>query len=220
MRARSPFRKAGSRSSSRAPSGSPDGNVELPVAPVEDPDDTTSSVQRYTEFVEMMQLRLQTTQVECENLRRQIQDLRRAAGEPVLGTAPLRQTLAALEQDNQQMHAKAEQNRQVRAEVDRKQAEVAELRASLGLEAEQRPGTSSRRPGSGARPRTAQAAVEAVLSLTSQQPTTAEGFRAHMAALRRELERERERTSELRASACSAVLGRNISPPPTSRAMR
>ena len=46
---------------------------------------------------------------------------------------------------------------------------------------------------------------------------TAESLRAKSKALRQELEMEHERTAQLRAKACSKILGRDISPPPRRR---
>eukprot|EP00933_Yihiella_yeosuensis_P063062 TRINITY_DN6611_c0_g1_i1.p1 TRINITY_DN6611_c0_g1~~TRINITY_DN6611_c0_g1_i1.p1 ORF type:complete len:679 (+),score=125.75 TRINITY_DN6611_c0_g1_i1:83-2038(+) len=220
VRARSPFRRSGSRGSSRAPSASPDGRDEVPQPPIEDPSDSVASLERFTSYVQTLQLRLQTTQVECENLRRQIHDLRLEADEPVLGTAELRKEMERLEKENEDMHARVHQNRQMRIQIEQKEAEILQQRACLGLQPEdwQRPGTRSGRPGTAARPRTAQSAVEAVegilglFALSSQVPDTADSLRARCKALRKELEGERERTSQLRATACSAILGRDISP--------
>jgi len=116
-----------------------------------------------------LQLRLQTTQVDCGNLTRQIQQLRKDAQEPVLGSAALQKRLAKLEEENLSMHSMAEENRKMRLEVSDLEALLSQKRRSLGLP--ERPGTRSGRPGT--------AAVEAVLGMS--EPSTLEGFKSNQA---------------------------------------
>eukprot|EP00438_Fugacium_kawagutii_P021110 Skav213900 [mRNA] locus=scaffold1439:60857:72688:- [translate_table: standard] len=190
----------GSRSSSRARSNSPDPFSEVREVPVVT-DDVPDSVLRFRQYVQALQLRLQTTQVDCENLVRQIQQLRQDTNEPILGVANLRQKLSKLEEDNASMHAQAEWNRKMRLELEEKEIELSQKRQALGLP-ELRPGTG--RPGTAA-------AVEAVLAMT--EPSTVEAFKSKCRLLKRDLEVERERTMQLRAKACSQILGREVSPP-------
>ena len=190
--------RKGSRSTSRARSNSPDplGDNEIPVIT----DDVQASIERFKHYVQTLQLRLRTTKVDCENLTRQIQQLRQETQEPTLGTASLRQKLERLEEDNRTMHALAEENRKMRLDVEEKEAELSQQRQTLGLP-QLRPSTG--RPGT--------APVEAVLAIS--EPSSLEAFTSKCRVLRRELEIERERTLQLRAKAYSQILGREVSPP-------
>ena len=197
-----------SRSSSRPRSGtgSPEVGSEALAAPPTS-ENAQEDVDKFQEYIKTLHLRLQTTQVECENLQKQIQGLRQEAQEPILGTAALRERLKELEEDNRAMHDTAAKSREMRARLEEREAELCRRQQS----------TTSGRPSTGrlsARPGTAQAAVETVL-LTSQ-PATLEGYKARCSALKREVEFERERTLQLRAKLCSQILGREISPPPRS----
>ena len=197
-----------SRSSSRPRSGSPQVGPEPALTVPSASENAWEDVEKYQEYTKALQLRLQTTQVECENLQKQVQSLRREAKEPILGTAALRDRLRELEDANKTMHETAAKSRQLRVQLEEKEAELLRRKQMLGSD---RPGTGA----ASARPRTAQAAVESVL-LTSQ-PVTLEGYKARCSALKREVEFERERTLQLRAKLCSEILGRDISPPPSTR---
>ena len=198
-RPRSSRGSRGSRSTSRARSNSPDPLTDVREVPVIS-DDVQESVLRFRQYVQALQLRLRTTQVDCENLTRQIQQLRQETNEPILGAAGLRDKLQQLAQENSSMHAQAEENRKIRLELEEREMELSQKRQALGLP-DLRPGTA--RPGT--------AAIEAVLGMS--EPTTAEAFKSKCRGLRRDLEVERERTLQLRAKACSQVLGRDVSPP-------
>lgn len=199
-----PRSSRGSRSTSRARSNSPvaqDPLSEVREVPVIS-DDTQDNVLRFRQYVQALQLRLRTTQVDCENLTRQIQQLRQEAHEPLLGAASLRKKLDKLTEENSSMHAQAEENRKMRLDLEAKEMELFEKRQALGLPELQRPVTG--RPGTAP-------AVEAVLAMS--EPSTTEAFKSKCRVLKRELEVERERTLQLRAKACSQILGREVSPP-------
>lgn len=202
-----PRSSRGSRSTSRARSNSPVAAVaQDPLSEVREvpviTEDTQESVLRFRQYVQALQLRLRTTQVDCENLTRQIQQLRQEAQEPLLGAARLQQKLDKLTEENSSMHAQAEENRKMRLELEAKEMELFEKRQALGLPELQRPVTG--RPGTAP-------AVEAVLAMS--EPSTTEAFKSKCRVLKRELEVERERTLQLRAKACSQILGREVSPP-------
>ena len=197
---RSQSRPRSARRGSRSSSKSPERGGEVMETP-NITEDKEESLVRFQQYVQALQLRLRTTQVDCENLTRQIQQLRKDAQEPVLGSSALQRRLAELEEENSSMHKLAEANRKMHLEVSEKEATLNEKRQALGLP--ERPGTRSGRPGT--------AAVQAVLSMS--EPSTVEGFKSKCRSLKRDLEVERERTLQLRAKACSRVLGREVSPP-------
>lgn len=218
-RARSP-RKTGtqrSRGSSRAPSPSPaastDAELLLPLPCEVDAGEPLVMIEKYTSHVGALMLRLKTTEVDCENLRWQIQELRHK--EPELGTAALRERLDNLQEANCRMHERNVENQTLRERSQAGEEELAARRKALGLPQElpQRPGSA--RPRS-ARPRTAEAAAEALVALDPENLSEAD-LRARNAAMRREIVHAKQRLMGLRAGACSAVLGRDISPPPTAR---
>ncbi|CAE7503788.1 Lrriq1 [Symbiodinium sp. KB8] len=200
------LRSARSRSSSRPRSGSPDVVEPVPAPTISD--SPQEDLEKFQEYTKALQLRLQTTQVECENLQKQIHGLRQEAEEPILGTAALRDRLKELEKANQAMHDAAAKSRQMRTTLEALEAELLRRKQALGS-GQERPGTGR----TSARPGTAQAAVETVL--VASQPVTLEGYKARCSALKREVEFERERTLQLRAKLCSQILGREISPPPS-----
>ncbi|CAE7561930.1 LRRC61 [Symbiodinium natans] len=213
-RNRSSSRRPRSRSSSRPRSGSPDVGSEpsAPPAPVLTAcENSWEDVEKFQEYTKALQLRLQTMQVECENLQKQVQGLRREATEPILGTATLRERLSELEKANKAMHDTAAKSRQMRSALEAREAELARRKQALGHLGSERPGTARTL----ARPGTAQAAVESALIIS--QPATLEGYKARCSALKREVEFERERTLQLRAKLCSEIVGREISPPPSTR---
>ena len=201
------LRSARSRSSSRPRSGSPDVGFEAPAPTTSE--NPQEDLEKFQEYTKALQLRLQTTQVECENLQKQIHGLRQEAEEPILGTAALRDRLKELEEANQAMHDTAAKSRQMRATLEAREAELLRRKQALGSVGQERPGTGR----TSARPGTAQAAVETML--IASQPVTLEGYKARCSALKREVEFERERTLQLRAKLCSEILRREISPPPS-----
>lgn len=207
-------RAAGSRASSPSASA-----VAVAEPPEIDPQDMVGSIHRYAAFVEAQGLRVHTLQVECENLRMQVRELRHA--EPQLGSAVLRDRVNELQEQNQHMHEQNEANGQLRQHMDALEAAITARAQLLGLseEAVRRP--RSARPGSAARPRTAEAAANAVLELTCGIPVPSEPaaneaeLAAQNAALRQEIASTRQLIMDLRASTCSTLMGRNISPPPS-----
>lgn len=199
--------------SSRAASSSPE---DFSADILEDEADLTASLQRRKAQVDALRLRVQTVQIDCENLRRQIQELRDQ--EPEMGTAQLREQLALLEQQNRKMHERAELNRELRLRLERRRIEYVQHREELGLPLE--------RPCSVARPRTAAAAAEAVLSAMDAatgrlvSPSCATGtaslgpiaaLKAQGKFLRKQLQEEQQLASKCQAAACEAALGKPLS---------
>ena len=164
-----------------------------------------------------------SAQVDCENLRRRIAELQGA--EPQLGTACLRERIAALEAENGRMHERLADNAKLRTRAEVREAELAARCAVLGVAEESlaRPGTAAARPRTGARPRTAAAAAEAIMDASSaaertRTPLSEVEVRARNKALRQEIEKANQTLAELRAKACSTALGRALSPPPMGKA--
>merc|ERR1719422_2450923 len=115
-------------SGSRAPSASPDRDL---APPDHDPSDPEGTLQRFSAYVEALHLRLRTTHVDCENLRRKIAELREA--EPQLGAARVRSRLAQLEEENQKLHQQVAANQCAREQLQSREAELAGRRRDLGL---------------------------------------------------------------------------------------
>lgn len=180
--------------------------------------DVVESIRRYSSYIEAARLRVQTVQVDCENLRRQIAELRNR--EPTMGIATLQERRDALEAENRSMHARVAENQQLRERLARKEAEFAEQCGAHGLPEElpDRPSTS--RPGSRGGSASAASAAAAVLEL-SESLKRGQGIRRHQVdteadlrfrnhLLRRELDRVQQSVGQLRVDACSAVLGKDL----------
>eukprot|EP00927_Polykrikos_kofoidii_P038657 TRINITY_DN33062_c0_g1_i1.p1 TRINITY_DN33062_c0_g1~~TRINITY_DN33062_c0_g1_i1.p1 ORF type:complete len:691 (-),score=91.55 TRINITY_DN33062_c0_g1_i1:566-2542(-) len=152
------------------------------AAPEVDPADTVGSIQRFTSHVESLRLRMQTSQVECENLRNQIRELRDR--EPIMGVATLQARVAELEAENRKMYERVEENQRLRERLHAEQEELADRRRALGLSEAPPPrplsrqGSAIARPRSalGSRPGSAAAAAEAIMecSLLSRAAEEAE----------------------------------------------
>jgi len=230
QRGMSPARLAvpSNRCSSRVPSASPDGDAPHPADNITDPAELAVAIQKYTAHVEALHLRLRTTQVDCENLQRQIAELRDPT--PQLGAARVRDQVARLEAENQGMHELVVENQRLRQRLEGREVELARRRQKLGLPGQAAvaslPGPA--RPGSGSRPRTAAEVAETVLQLSASlgravppgTPTAGVSLpeaRARNVALRRDIDRVQEEIAQLRLGACSALLGRQISPTPGER---
>ena len=168
-------------------------------------------LEKFQEYTKALQLRLQTTQVECEKPpKAKFHDLRQEAEEPILGTAALRDRLKRIRgKPTRRCMTQLRRADRCAQHWRRGRPKLLRRKQALGSVGQERPGTGR----TSARPGTAQAAVETML--IASQPVTLEGYKARCSALKREVEFERERTLQLRAKLCSEILGREISPPPS-----
>jgi hypothetical protein len=173
-----------------------------------------------------MRLQIQTVQVDCENLRRQIAGLHDR--EPTLGLGSLKERKSDLEEENKLMHACMDTNKHLREVLAQKESELAAKQAERGL-TEERPRTS--RPRSSCGSASAANVADAILELSEKLrseakaiPSVPEGlteadlrFKNHL--LRRELEYTKQQIAHMGNDTSVALLGRNsagvseISPP-------
>lgn len=193
--------------------------------------DVLAIIREQTSQVEAARLQIQTVQVDCENLRRQICILRER--EPTLGLTGLKEKKQQLSEENRLMHERVAENQRLREVLAEKEAELSAKRLAEGLP-EERPRTA--RPQSSCGPASASTAAEAILELSGrlqseagshpssrgsdtggglrgswkrQDETEADlRFRNHL--LRRELERTKERIAQSQIDACTAVLGQDL----------
>lgn len=209
-------RKSGSRSpsASRGLSSRP---FELPGEEPSSPKGSVADIVRQqTSQVEAMRLQIQTVQVDCENLRRQIAEL--GNREPTLGLGALRERKADLEEENQLMHSCMDKNRHLREVLAQKESELAAKREERGL-TQERPRTS--RPRSSCGITSAAGVADAILEMSDRlrsgpmaASSVPEGFteadlRFKNHLLRRELERTKREASQMSNDTCVALLGQS-----------
>jgi hypothetical protein len=219
------------RSGSRSPSASRKQSMQLGDLPGEAAStpagDAVAAIRHMTSQIEAIRLQIQTVQVDCENLRRQISGIR--AQEPKLGVASLRERKQELEEENRLMHECAVKNQQLKEVLAQKEAELSAKRASKGLPAEvvHRPGTS--RPRSAAGSASAVAAVEVFVELSGwvqngpkamPQGETAADWRFKNHLLRRELAQTKSSIDQLSADSYATLLGRGLEDTPVDTQQR
>lgn len=203
------------RSGSRSPSVSRGlRSFELPgEEPCTPKGDASDIIRQKTSQVEAMRLQIQTVQVDCENLRRQIAELSKR--EPTLGLGALKEQKKNLEEENRLMHECMDKNKHLREVLVQKEAELAAKRRDRGL-IEERPRTSRPRTSCGSA--SAANVAEAILDLSEKLrsgPTALSSmpggfteadlrFKNHL--LRRELERTKQEVSQMNNDTCVALL--------------
>lgn len=209
---------------------------ELPGEDVASPGGAVlAAVRQKTSQIEAVRLQIQTVQVDCENLRRQIVALRDR--EPTLGLAGLRERRKELEEENRLMHDRVSENRRLREALAQKEAELSAKRLAKGLPEEPPERPRSARPRSSCGSASAAVAADAILELSERLQNEADGlpipsfrsssrrqedteadlrFRNHL--LRKEIERTKERIQQSRTDAFSTLLGKELVIAPSDEA--